>query len=66
MALLVHARARICALAVFGAAIGASVAAGHVTELPGHFVDQLDAAADTSSVDLPGKLCPAGPIDHSP
>ena len=63
---LVHARARICALAVFGAAIGTGVAAGQVTELPGRFVDHLDAAADTSSVDLPGDVCPAGLVDHSP
>jgi len=63
---LVHARARICALAVFGAAIGTGVAAGQVTELPGRFVDHLDAAADASSVDLPGDVCSAGPIDHSP
>jgi hypothetical protein len=53
-------------LAVFGAAIGTGVAAGQVTELPGRFVDHLDAAADASSVDLPGDVCSAGPVDHSP
>jgi predicted DNA-binding transcriptional regulator AlpA len=53
-------------LAVFGAAIRTGVAAGQVTELRGRFVDHLDAAADTSSVDLPGDVCSAGLVDHSP
>lgn len=42
------------------------MASGQVTELPGRFVDHLDAAADASSVDLPGDVCPAGLVDHSP